>query len=252
MNDPTQRFSSRVDNYIKYRPGYPPAVVDLLQKQCGLTSASVVADIGSGTGILTELLLKTGCQVVGVEPNLEMRKAAERLLASNGNFKSSSGTAEATLLSDQSVDIITAGQAFHWFDREKTRQEFVRILRPGGWVVLIWNDRKTDSNPFLKAYERFLVTFGTDYEKVNHKQIDTTVIASFFGSAPLQSIFPNEQSFDFDGLKGRLMSSSYAPDVGHPRHEPMLGALRKLFDEYQVNGRVVFEYDTCVFFSRLQ
>jgi ubiquinone/menaquinone biosynthesis C-methylase UbiE len=132
MPDPTQRFSSRVENYVKYRPGYPPAILDLLRDKCGLTSASTVADIGSGTGILTGLLLKSGARVFGVEPNPDMRAAGERLLAGQANFTSLAGTAEATTLPAQSVGIITAGQAFHWFDREPTRREFQRILQPGG------------------------------------------------------------------------------------------------------------------------
>jgi SAM-dependent methyltransferase len=249
--DPTKRFSSRVENYIKYRPGYPTAILDLPAEQCGLTRASVIADVGSGTGILTELLLKNGSPVFGVEPNREMREAAERLLSKHLNFASISGTAESTTLKDQSVDVITAGQAFHWFDREKTRQEFLRILKPGGWVVLIWNDRSTSATPFLKAYEDLLMAYATDYAAVNHKQIDASVIGPFFGGGFKHAIFPNEQVFDFEGLKGRLLSSSYAPETGHPRHAPMLTALRGVFDEHQKSGRVTFEYDTAVYYGRL-
>src|SRR4051794_38465761 len=171
MSDPTKRFSSRVEDYIKYRPSYPVEILDLLKKSYGLTSLNVVADIGSGTGISTELFLSNGNPVVGVEPNNEMRIAAERLLKAFPNFHSVSGTAEATTLDSSSFDFIVSGQAFHWFNREQARKEFVRILKPEGWVVLIWNDRKTDSTPFLEAYEQLLKTYGTDYEKVNHKQI---------------------------------------------------------------------------------
>jgi SAM-dependent methyltransferase len=249
--DPTKRFSSRVENYIKYRPGYPPALIELLQQKCGLTSDTVVADVGSGTGVFTELLLKAGCTVFGVEPNLEMRKAAERRLAGYRAFKSVPGTAEATGLQNHCLDIITAGQAFHWFDREKTRVEFQRILKTEGWVVMFWNDRRTDSHPFLTAYENFLNNFGTDYQAVNHKRIDATVMRSFFGPNGFSQVnFHHQQVFDFEGLKGRLLSSSYAPDAGHPGHHTMLDALRVIFDEYQENGKVVFEYDTTVFHGR--
>lgn len=251
MKDSTKRFSSRVENYIKYRPGYPPDVLDLLKEKCGLTAASIVADIGSGTGILTELFLKHGNPVFGVEPNREMREAAERLLNTYPNFTSVSGTAEATALKNQCADFIAASQAFHWFDRERARREFLRILKPGGWVVLIWNDRELAS-PFARAYEQLLRTYGTDYEDVNHRHADAKVIGPFFGANGYErASFPNRQRFDAEGLKGRLMSSSYAPEPGQPKHVPMLAALNTLFSEHQTDGKVSFEYDTVVYYGQL-
>jgi SAM-dependent methyltransferase len=251
MIDPTQRFSSRVENYIKYRPGYPPAILDLLAAKCGLTTESTVADMGSGTGILTSLLLRSGARIFGVEPNRDMRQAGERLLAGQSGFTSVTGTAEATTLPDHSMDIITAGQAFHWFDREKARREFLRILRPAGWVVLVWNDRNISERPFFKAYEQLLVRYGTDYTAVNHKNVDAEVIGSFFGPRGYgQASYPNDQTFDFAGLKGRLLSSSYAPEANDPHHAPMLAALQTLFAAYQINGTVTFDYDTTVFYGQ--
>ena len=252
MIDPTQRFSSRVENYLKYRPGYPPAILDLLVAKCGLTDRSLVADVGSGTGILTRLLLQSGARVFAIEPNTDMRQAGEATLTGHANFTSVSGQAEATTLPAGAIDLITAGQAFHWFAREKTRTEFLRILKPGGWVVLIWNDRNISDRPFFKAYEQLLVTYGTDYTAVNHKNIDAEVMGAFFGPHGYgEASFPNDQTFDFDGLKGRLLSSSYAPEAGNPRHEPMLQDLRSLFDAYQKNGTVTFDYDTTVFYGHL-
>ena len=251
MTDSTQRFSSRVKDYVKYRPGYPLAILALLKDECGLTGASVVADIGSGTGMLTELFLRNDNPVIAVEPNREMREAAERLLGRYPNFTSISGTAETTALEKQSVDFITAGQAFHWFEREPARREFLRILKPGGWTVLVWNERNMGS-PFARAYEHLLRTYGTDYEAVKHKHIDAKIIGSFFGANGLKRVaFPNRQTFDGEGLKGRLLSSSYAPEPGHPKHVPMLEALQALFSRYQADGTVVFEYDTLVYFGRL-
>jgi len=251
MIDSTQRFSSRVENYIKYRPGYPAGVLDLLREKCGLTRDSRVADVGSGTGILTELFLRNGNRVFAVEPNREMRKAAERLLGKYPNLTSVSGTAETTTLKDRGVDFITASQAFHWFDREQARREFPRILKSGGWTVLIWNERVIAS-PFAKAYEHLLRTYGTDYEAVNHKHTDAKIIGPFFGAnGCAQADFPNRQVFDWEALKGRLLSSSYAPEPGHPKHIPMLEALSGLFSKYQSNGKVVFEYDTLVYYGRL-
>lgn len=252
MLPPTQRFTNRVENYIKYRPGYPPAILDLLAAKCGLTAAASVADVGSGTGILTRMLLGSGCRVYGVEPNREMREAGERLLAGQSNFTSVDGSAEATTLPAGSIQIITAGQVFHWFDRTPARREFQRVLQPGGWVVLLWNDRNTTDCPFFRAYEELLLTYGTDYAQVNHKNVDEKLLGEFFGPAGYgEASYPNDQTFDFMGLTGRLLSSSYAPETGDPRHAPMLAALQNLFDAYQTNGTVTFDYDTTVYYGQL-
>jgi ubiquinone/menaquinone biosynthesis C-methylase UbiE len=252
MKDPTLRFSNRVENYIKYRPGYPTRAIETLTKECGFTNESVVADIGSGTGILTELFLKNGNRVFGVEPNREMREAGERLLKKYPHFASVDGTAEATTLADRSVDFITAGQAFHWFDRVRARKEFARIISPGSWVALIWNERLTDTSPFLRAYEELLQKFGTDYSAVEHRNIDAEAITAFFApqSFTLEK-FENRQVFDFDGVKGRLLSSSYVPESGHPNYLPMLNALRAIFDKYQANHQVDVDYVTLMYFGHL-
>jgi len=252
MHNSTKRFSSRVENYIRYRPGYPEEILGLLREECGLTQDSLIADIGSGTGKLTELFLIHGNPVWGVEPNQEMREAGERLLKHFPKFTSVNGTAEATTLLDQSADFIIAGQAFHWFDRERCRPEFGRILKPGGWIAIIWNDRRTEATPFLVDYEKLLVDFSTDYEQVNHRRADDPkTVREFFGSQPRLKSFPYSQVFDFEGLKGRLLSSSYAPEAGQPKHEEMLARLRDIFDRHQHDGRVVFEYDTRVHYGRM-
>jgi len=201
---------------------------------------------------LAELFLKNGNHVFGVEPNQEMREAGEWLLRNYGHFTSVDATAEATTLAVDSVDFAVAGQAFHWFDRERARAEFARILRPGGWVVLLWNDRRVGSTPFLVAYEQLLQTYGTDYRTVNHKRIDDQVIGSFFGPGRFRSkTFDNRQIFDRDGLRGRLFSSSYTPEPGHPSYEPMLDELDRIFDRHQVDGQVVFQYETVVYYGQL-
>lgn len=252
MSDSTQRFSSRVADYVKYRPTYPPALIELLKIECSLTPASTIADAGSGTGILSKLFLEHGNVVFGIEPNTEMRRAGEELLIAYPNFHSVAATAEATSLPDHSIDFVTAGQAFHWFDHQRVRAEFRRILKPDGWVVLVWNDRRTDSTPFLVEYEQLLLNFATDYEVVNHKQVDEQVLRPFFGgSAMRKASFPNNQTFDFDGLRGRLFSSSYAPEQGHPNHQPMLEELDRIFQANQSNGNVVFEYITEVYYGPL-
>ena len=243
---PEQRFSDRVENYVRYRPSYPQDVIILLQREAALTPQSVVADVGSGTGISAELFLRAGCTVHAVEPNLEMRTAAERLLAHHPKFHSVDGNAQATTLPDQSVDFIVAAQAFHWFNTPETRTEFTRILKPGGHIALIWNERKLDATPFLRAYEQLLLTFATDYAQIRHENIDTAALGAFFNGAYATHTFGNEQHFDFEGLKGRLLSSSYAPAAGQPRHHEMIAELRRIFDAYQVSDQVCFEYDTRV------
>ncbi len=252
MTDSVGRFSNRVENYLKYRPRYPYAVIDALRDDCGLTPGSTVADVGSGTGFLTELFLRYGTTVWAVEPNAEMRTAAERWLADVAGFHSLTGTAEATTLPDRSVDIVAAGQAFHWFDRAKARLEFDRILKPGGWVALVWNERETESTPFLRAYEQLLQRFATDYAQVDHRLIDDAILREFFapGSFRLRT-FPNRQEFDYVGLQGRLLSSSYAPEKGQPGHEPMLAELRRIYDAHSLNDRISFDYLTRVYYGQL-
>jgi SAM-dependent methyltransferase len=252
MLDPTKRFSNRVENYIRYRPGYPPEILDCLRSECGLTGQSAIADIGAGTGKLAELFLENGNRVFGVEPNKEMREAGERILKQYPRFTGVGGRAEATSLPDCCADFVTAGQSFHWFDHGACRAEFLRILKPDGWVVIVWNDRRSGATPFLAGYEKLLREFATDYEQVNHRRTDdAAVIREFFRVPPGYRSFPSFQQFDFEGIKGRLLSSSYAPEAGQPGHDPMLAALKRLFDAHQQNGRVAFEYDTHVHFGRL-
>ena len=251
QRDPTRRFSSRVDNYVRFRPGYSPEILALLRSNCGMTHRSVIADIGSGTGKLTELFLENGNPVLAVEPNREMRAAAERLLKPFVNLTSIDASAEETTLPKSSIDFIVAGQAFHWFDRARCRHEFARILKPGGWIALIWNDRKTEATPFLREYEKLLQAYATDYSKVDHKNIDDAVVRQFFGSAPRKKKIPSAQQFDFEGLTGRLLSSSYAPDKGQPGHAEMLRDLENIFNARQKNGQVEFAYDTVVHYGRL-
>lgn len=248
----TSRFSDRAENYVRYRPRYPPEAVQCLCDECGMKPEHVIADIASGTGIWTRLLLENGNRVFGVEPNAEMRQAGERLLADFQKFTSIAGTAEATTLPDASVDFVTAAQAAHWFDREQTRRDFVRILKPGGWLVLLWNERMVDATPFLREYEELLLSFGTDYKDVRHEHT-TEAVNEFFDPAPYQErVFAMRQEFDHAGLEGRLLSSSYAPGPQHAQHRPMLAELRRLFDKHAVSGKVQVDYKTRIYFGHLR
>lgn len=248
----TSRFSDRVENYVRYRPGYPLEVLQALKSECGLRPEHAIADIASGTGIWTRMLLANGNLVFAVEPNADMRQAGERLLGGFPNFRSVEGKAESTGLADASVDFVTAAQAAHWFERRRAKREFARILKAEGWLVLLWNERLTDATPFLRAYEELLLKFGTDYEEVRHERT-TDAVNEFFDPVPYQErSFLMRQEFDYDGLEGRLLSSSYAPGPGHPKHEPMLEALRKIFTAHAQGRRVAFEYKTRVYFGHLR
>jgi SAM-dependent methyltransferase len=249
--DPKLRFSDRVDNYIRFRPRYPDTLLPLLQNELNLTPESTIADIGCGPGISSEPFLRNGNKVYGVEPNEPMRLAAQRLLADFPRFRAINGTAEAITLPDHWVDLITAMQAFHWFDREKTRNEFLRILKPGGHAIIIWNSRKKGTSPFLEAYEQLLQQFATDYSLVRHDNIDEGALRTFLGPTYTHHRLDNQQIFDFEGLQGRLLSSSYVPAAGHPNHDPMLRELNRIFGRFQQNGTVPFDYDTDVYWGQL-
>ena len=251
MIDSKARFSSRVDNYIRYRPGYPRGLVGLLARECGLTPDSIVADIGSGTGLLSLPFLKNGNLVHGVEPNREMRLAGEALLRDHARFHSVAGSAEQTGLPAASVDLLVAGQAFHWFDHARCREEFARILRPGGWVVLVWNYRRHEASAFLQAYEHLLLRFCPEYPKILDRDAQQRDVGAFFGRRPHRlECLANRQDFDFQGLEGRHLSQSYVEQSGE-YFEPMMRELRVLFDAHNTKGKVAFEYETRVYFGRL-
>ena len=248
---PTARFSDRVDNYVRYRPVYPPEVLELLRAECGLQPHHIIADIASGTGIFTKLLLDNGNPVLAVEPNPEMREAGSSLLAAYDKLTSVAGTAEETTLPSASVDFVTAAQAAHWFDRDRARGEFARILKPAGWCALIWNERRTANTPFLRDYEELLLTYGTDYKDVRHERT-TAVIHEFFVPSPYQErVFDLRQQFDYEGTAGRLLSSSYAPLEDHPNHAPIMRELQRIVRAHAQQGVVEFEYNTRVFYGRL-
>lgn len=249
---PTSRFSDRVDHYIKSRPGYPPQIYEALHQSAGLAPGDQVADLGSGTGLLSRIFLDRGHPLFAIEPNPDMRQAAEALLANQPGFTSLDGRAERIPLPNASIDFVVAGQAFHWFEPEAAKAEIQRILKPGKQVALIWNSRRLEV-PFMLAYERILLAYGKDYALVDQQQVvtDATVAAFYAPHSPQKAAFLNHQIFDFEGLKGRLLSSSYAPLEGEPGHNAMLAALRKAFDGYQSDDEIRFEYATILYHGEL-
>jgi SAM-dependent methyltransferase len=250
--NPTERFSDRAQSYLKFRPHYPREIIPYLIATAGLSKEDVVADIGSGTGFLSELFLEQGNIVYGVEPNKEMREAGESYLNHYSNFRSISGTAEHTPLRDHSIDFVVAGQAFHWFEPEPFRRECARMLRNKAIVCLVWNQRDFQSTKFLQEYEDLLKKYSEDYQKIRHDNITRDDLQSFFGAREINSVqFPYIQHLDFDGLKGRLLSSSYVPMKGHPLYEEMLGTLEQSFITHNKDGKIELVYVTKVYWSTL-
>ncbi|MES2111792.1 MAG: class I SAM-dependent methyltransferase [Bacteroidota bacterium] len=250
--EPTKRFTARVDNYVKYRPGYPAEVFDLLANESGLTTGSVIADIGSGSGIFTKLLLQRGYKVHAVEPNQAMQQAACMWLGSDENFIPVDAVAEATTLATHSIDMVVCAQAFHWFNDARTRWEFNRILKEDGLTALIWNNRLPDTDDFSIAYEKLLKTESVDYNKVNHRNINDIDFKAFFKNGIYKQVnYPNTQLFNLDGLMGRAFSSSYVPAEGSTGGIKFNGMLQDVFAKYNTNGTVTFTYQTEVYIGKV-
>jgi SAM-dependent methyltransferase len=245
----SDRFLGRAEAYAKYRPSYPAAAIDLLEARCGLRAGAVAIDLGSGTGILSALLLARGARVFGIEPNREMRHFSDRALTP-GEFHSQPGTAECTAMPERFFDLLVAGQAFHWFNPGETRAEALRILKPGAWAALLWNERPKGLVPFLEDYEAVLRRYAPEYDAVSRLRAEEGGIGRFFGHAPQLATFSNRQVFDFESLAGRVMSSSYAPLPDRPEHAPLMAGLRVVFDRHQQDGKVVFPYRTLVYFGQ--
>lgn len=253
MSSNTTRFSDRVADYVAYRPSYPAAAIDTLLSRAQLSPGDSVADIGSGTGISTSLLLERGLTVYAVEPNAAMRSAAEQAHSANPAFHSVAAPAEATTLPACSVKLVLAAQAFHWFDAAKARAEFRRITTPPHVVALLWNDRQTSGSPFLDGYEEILRTLGTDYAHVNHRNLtaESKAIADFYAGPFELLTFHNHQDLTLPALLGRAFSSSYTPREGDPRRQQMETSLKNLFDKTQQNDTVRLSYVTQLFLGAL-
>ncbi|MBC6936247.1 MAG: methyltransferase domain-containing protein [Chloroflexi bacterium] len=252
---PTERFSERAPYYHANRPRYAPAVLDLMAQRLGLTPASIIADVGAGTGILSEMFLKNGNTVYAVEPNAEMRALSETYYGQYPNFIPVNGAAEATGLPAAIADFVVCGQAFHWFNPPRTRAEFRRILKLGGYVALLWNTRQDDKSPFLQAYNRLVRAFDLDGSENRVRGIErggSEAMRIFFEPGGFESqTFDNAQTCDFEGLRGRLLSASYLPLPDHPRYPAMMAEAQAIFDRFQQDGLVSLDYHTEMYWGRL-
>jgi SAM-dependent methyltransferase len=249
--DGKERFSFRVANYVRARPGYPPGVLKLFGEEMSLAPTLVIADVGSGTGISAKLFLENGNVVYCVEPNGPMREAAEKFLGEYPGFRTVNGSAESSGLAERSVDFVVCAQAFHWFDPDRAKLEFRRILRTNGWIALMWNERKKTGARFLERYEQLLHRFGTDYCKIRHENLGEQRISEFFGTKMRVAKFANAQHVDLSGLRARVFSSSYLPLEGEKGYEELSRELDRLFDEEQCDGRVTIDYQTQVYYARV-
>ena len=252
QQDPTKRFSQKVLNYVKYRPDYPSEVIEYLKKEAGLTADYQVADIGSGTGIFTRHLLDLGCTVFAVEPNDPMRLAAEEQLSEYPNFTSVAATAENTAIPDHALDLVVSAQAFHWFNAERAKREFNRILKPGKFVAIVWNRRREDADAFSLSYDKLLQQQSPDYNEINHRKLNYNDFAAFFKEGNYEKVsFPSSQFFDEEGLIGRASSSSYVPLPDTTEGQAFITELKQLFAKHQQNGGVAFYYDTEVYLGKV-
>jgi len=249
MKDSAERFSDRADNYAKYRPDYPTKIIEYLNEY-NFSKHSIVADVGSGTGKLTEIFLKNGNNVYAVEPNVKMRDMADSLLGKYKNYISINGTAENTTLENNCIDFIVVGQAFHWFDAIKALSEFKRILKNNGVLVLIWNDRKTDTD-FSIEYENILNKYSKNYKESTHRNISDEAIEKYFVKDFKKYMIENNQKFNFTELLGRFSSSSYTPKQGTDEYKDSYNSLEKIFNKYKADNKIVFDYDTKIYIGRI-
>lgn len=249
--DPRERFTTRASSYTKYRPGYPDQLLAVLNRACGFDRGWRVADLGSGTGKLSELFLRHGNAVAGVEPNAAMRSEGEVYLAKYAGFESVAGSAEDTTLADASVDLVAAGQAFHWFDPRAARDECLRILRPPAWTALVWNERDPDGE-LESAFDGLLRQHAADYSAIMGRHYDSQSIRAFFGGRGFEvHTLDCVQRLDRAGLRGRVESASYCPRPEDPAYSPLMDALDRLFAEHCVDGRVALHYRTRAYVGSL-
>lgn len=240
MKQGAERFSSKTDDYAKGRPDFPKEIIDFLYEHKVIDEKSIIADIGSGTGRFTKLLLERDHHVYGVEPNDEMRSKAEELLSKFNNFTSISGNAESTTLPNNSLDLITVAQAFHWFDKEKCLVEFKRILKDNGKVFIIWDDLINDYNDFSKEFRNLSNRFRKVAPETNGKRVsrDETIAELFKDKKHISNYFDHELYQNFERVKAGALSASFAPKADEDNYEEFISELERVFNKYAENGEV--------------
>ena len=244
-------FNGTADFYFRYRPTYPEELMDTITKETGLNPKWVVADIGSGTGILSTLFIEHGNQVKCVEPNDEMRQKSLEILSTRGKVEFIKGTGENTNLPDSSVDLVACGQSFHWLDRRLAKKEFTRILRGRKWVALVWNDRVNEPGTFTGEYESVVRRYSKAYHSTGSTVLSSKNISSFFNGSYKKFQFQNVQKLTLESVIGRYRSASYAIKENDPKYESMIGEFSDLFKKYERKGSVEMVYITKLYLGHL-
>lgn len=244
-------FSDKAADYAISRPDYPAALFATLKTRCPPGPDAVAVDIGAGTGLLTQGLLQAGYRVVAVEPNAAMRAAADARLGENARYRSVEGKAEAIPLPNGVARLIAAAQAFHWFDVPNARKEFRRILDPGGWVAIIWNDRVPD-DPVSAGLNALADEFGGSKREAVVAQEDPERLSLLFGGKPPERlVWPHEQRLGLEPFLGLAFSRSYMPRRDTPEGASLANRMRELFDEFSRDGLVRVAYRTSAFIGTL-
>ncbi len=235
--DRIDRFTGRAALYNRYRLRYPgEMILDRLKTWCGLQPEWPVADMGAGTGMLSEVFLSNGNPVQAIEPNNEMRGACMQLRADWPRLQVRKGTAEDTGLAANSVAVVAAGRAFHWFDVPRALLEFRRILQPGGWLVLVSYGRAKDDSPQSIAFEDLLITHGTDYAYVRAGYRVHENLHQVFTADHRSDKIPGQQMLDWKSFLGQTQSLSIIPKPDHPGYPAFEQQLRSFFHTYAVAG----------------
>lgn len=247
--DNRKRFDGKSGIYSLNRPGYPAEIISALERENALRRDSSIADVGAGTGILSRLFLENGYRVFSVEPGQDMRNRAIRDLSTFSEARIVEGSAEDTTLPGASIDLVVAGQAFHWFDPGKAAMEFLRILKPGGMVALIWNDRVPEGG-MNTDYERICRTYSHGYHASGSLVMDNGVLEGFFGGKYTLHRVANVQELDLEGLRGRYRSASYSLQPDDPDYGRAMDELERAYLSHERNGTVEIRYVTTMYLGK--
>ena len=245
-----QIFSSKVSDYVASRPDYPAALFAALRAECDLLPGAVVADIGAGTGLLTQGLLAQGYAVTAIEPSDTMRAAADQALGHFAGYRSASGTAEQIPLPDSCADLITAAQAFLWFDIEAARTEFLRVLKPAGHVALIWNDRVPTDSLHI-ALDDIFARYGGAKRGAMLAHDERSEVPAFFGAnTPLELTWPHEHRLSEAALLSLVFSRSYMQTRDSEPGRQASQQVSTLFHSLAIGGHIAVRYNTVAIIGR--
>lgn len=245
LQSPLTRFSAAAEDYHRFRPGYPAQLFDWILAEGAPRAPGPpgrVLDLACGTGIVARELVRRGLEVVGVDPNPEMLAHARASVSGRSGPRWLRAAAERLPLTDSSISLAVCGQAFHWFDLERTVAELRRILCPGGWSAAFWSERVARGPG--RDYDDLIDRYSSEYARVRRASPTLAGLREALQGAEVsERSFPNEQLLDLEGLIGRAFSSSY---VVHGVDDPdgLRAELEQLFERFAHGGHVRLEYET--------